>query len=444
MTSELERQNAIGDRSIVQSTTTRVNISINNMELVYSSFSYLITESIKQTVFKDNYKGYLKSEIITFPNGLPSLVYRILETHSIRHHDEIENSDIEYTYTLDLFNEPIVFKYKNMTAIISVIKEGLTIVRDHFSNNHYFGVLSIMFNNEYQLVFSDLLSFAIKSFDEYRDLSREDNKYTSIYLANEEYWEMVQKKTKRSMDTIYLPEHEKKMIIDDIKNFLKPETKALYDKFCITYKRVFLLAGVPGSGKSSFISALASSIDYGLAVLNFNLKVDDNCLMKLVKSLPKKTFLLLEDIDCLFEDRKPSDSDKNRVSFSGILNSLDGISTNHGFICFMTTNFKNRLEQALIRPGRVDVIYKFDYANAEQIKQIYNSFMFDTFDEDKFKRFYSHLQSMRIKITMSLLSQYLFPYINKPDEAFENIDKIKLYYQDSKTSKEIDDIEIYS
>ena len=59
----------------------------------------------------------------------------------------------------------------------------------------------------------------------------EDKLYTCIYLAEEGgYWDLIQKKNKRSLDTIYLPEIDKKMIISDLENFLKPETKTLYEK----------------------------------------------------------------------------------------------------------------------------------------------------------------------------------------------------------------------
>lgn len=450
---KLERHNAIEPRDfddINVEGLTIINIPINSIEHVYCSFSYLITEWIKKTMFKDKYSGFIKKyneNEISFPRGFNSLMYRIFQSDSIRHHDDIDTSSNLYTYTLDLLEEPIIFKYKEMVATIKIIKEKSTmvVVKDFRSLSHLFGIICVSFENKYQLIFNEILEYASKSFDEFREISREDKVYTCIYLAEEGgYWDLIQKKNKRSIDTVYLPESDKKMIITDLENFLKPETKTLYEKFCITYKRVYLFEGVPGSGKSSFIHALASNIGYGLAILNFNLKLDDNGLMKTIKNLPKKTFLLIEDVDCIFENRKAHDTDKNGISFSGLLNSLDGISTNHGFICFITTNYKNRLEQALIRPGRVDIIYKFDYATQEQIKDIYKSFMWLTFDEDEFKTFYSKLQTLRIKITMNLLHQYLFIYLNKPNEALNNIETIRTYYNDSKISKDIEDVEMYS
>ena len=40
---------------------------------------------------------------------------------------------------------------------------------------------------------------------------------------------------------------------------------------------------------------------------------------------------------------------------------MDGITTKRGMICFMTTNHIEELDDAFIRPGRVDMSIKFDY-----------------------------------------------------------------------------------
>lgn len=43
------------------------------------------------------------------------------------------------------------------------------------------------------------------------------------------------------------------------------------------------------------------------------------------------------------------------MTFSGLLNCLDGVASTEARILFMTTNYLNRLDPALVRPGRVDV-----------------------------------------------------------------------------------------
>ena len=44
----------------------------------------------------------------------------------------------------------------------------------------------------------------------------------------------------------------------------------------------------------------------------------------------------------------------NRLTLSGLLNAIDGVTSSEGRIVFMTTNYVDKLDPALIRPGRVD------------------------------------------------------------------------------------------
>ena len=71
------------------------------------------------------------------------------------------------------------------------------------------------------------------------------------------------------------------------------------------------------------------------------------------------------------------------VSFSGILNVLDGMGRKNGLITFMTTNYINRLDSALIRPSRVDIIMRFKEAGKEQIEKMFYKFFPDRNDFNK-------------------------------------------------------------
>ena len=190
------------------------------------------------------------------------------------------------------------------------------------------------------------------------------------------------------MDTIYLSDKNKKNIINDITKFKKSKSK--YTELGIPWKRNYLLEGPPGTGKSSLIFALASNFNMNIHIINLGPKVDDAAFMSAVSNLPNNTILLLEDIDALFVERKANDSNKSMVSFSGILNVLDGMARKNGLITFMTTNYINRLDRALIRPSRVDLILRFEDANEEQIKQMFNKFFPERNDFDKFYKKIAH------------------------------------------------------
>jgi len=64
----------------------------------------------------------------------------------------------------------------------------------------------------------------------------------------------------------------------------------------------------------------------------------------------------------------------NRVTFSGLLNALDGVASTEARIVFMTTNYLNRLDPALIRPGRVDLKEYVGHCSTHQLEQMYRRF----------------------------------------------------------------------
>ena len=78
------------------------------------------------------------------------------------------------------------------------------------------------------------------------------------------------------------------------------------------------------------------------------------------------SILLLEDVDAAFIDRQAeiprgyTRADAHLLlSYSGLLNALDGVMSSDAQLVFMTTNHKHLLDPALIRPGRVDVQVHF-------------------------------------------------------------------------------------
>jgi chaperone BCS1 len=77
----------------------------------------------------------------------------------------------------------------------------------------------------------------------------------------------------------------------------------------------------------------------------------------------------MEDIDCTVPERR-EDNNNERVTLSGLLNCLDGVHTPDGCLIFMTTNYRERLDPALIRPGRVDVQIEFTAATDDQILRL--------------------------------------------------------------------------
>jgi predicted AAA+ superfamily ATPase len=253
--------------------------------------------------------------------------------------------------------------------------------------------------------------------DNILDTKKESDK-TTIYLWDD-YWETLEKRSIRPLSTIYLGGKEVE-ILDNIKEFFAEDTKKLYNTLGIPYKHNILFHGYPGTGKSSLIFSLASELKMDIALLQFVHDMDDVDFMKAMRRIPDNTVLVLEDIDVLFESRKKNDDNKTGISFSGLLNSLDGICHVDNQVIFMTTNCKMVLDKALIRPGRIDMDVEFKYSTKEQIKQMFDKFL--PKQTDKFNAFYKEIKNN--KITTAILQQYLFGNI-KCDNILDTVDDLK-------------------
>lgn len=215
---------------------------------------------------------------------------------------------------------------------------------------------------------------------------------TTVYkasFADGANWARCFSRAARPIETVVLDEDQRNAICEDISEYLLPATSKWYANRGLPYRRGYLLYGPPGTGKTSLTVALAGK--YGLRVYSLSLAVtwmSDDVLASLFASLPKTCIVLLEDVDACGVTResstssassnsppgsapKPeapsggesSSSSKPSVTFSGLLNAIDGVASKEGRILIMTTNHRNRLDEALIRPGRVDLQIKFDYTN---------------------------------------------------------------------------------
>jgi chaperone BCS1 len=135
---------------------------------------------------------------------------------------------------------------------------------------------------------------------------------------------------------------------------------------------------------------------YVISLLDMN--IGDSELIGLFNTLPPKCLLLLEDIDTVGvqRDSRPSrrngsqwpkalakigedeDEDEDeekpqlsRVSLSGLLNAIDGVAAPEGHILIMTTNKPEKLDEALVRSGRISVRVGFEKATGEQARDIF-------------------------------------------------------------------------
>lgn len=173
---------------------------------------------------------------------------------------------------------------------------------------------------------------------------------------------------RRHIDSVVLPLGVMEDLIQDIDVFLANEER--YGFIGLPWHRGYLLHGEPGNGKSSLVKALAST--YHFSLYNFPLSgvKDDKALVEYISRIDAKSILLLEDIDIFSKSMKREQADTG-PTLAGLLNALDGVSTPHGLITFITTNKKNSLDPTLIRPGRVDYSIELNAPDLYQIEKMY-------------------------------------------------------------------------
>ncbi|EGN93281.1 hypothetical protein SERLA73DRAFT_116074 [Serpula lacrymans var. lacrymans S7.3] len=184
-----------------------------------------------------------------------------------------------------------------------------------------------------------------------------------------------QPRRKRPLSSVVLAEEVSQKIKQDVQAFLK--RRQWYADRGIPYRRGYLLHGPPGSGKTSFIQALAGSLSYDICLLNLSERgLTDDKLNHLLSNAPERSFVLIEDIDAVFNKRVQTSEDgyQSSVTFSGFLNALDGVASGEERIIFMTTNHIEKLDPALIRPGRVDLIELVDDATPTQARTLFEQF----------------------------------------------------------------------
>lgn len=218
-------------------------------------------------------------------------------------------------------------------------------------------------------------------------------------------WNRVASRPSRPIETVVLDHEQKDRLLADINEYLHPKTAVWYANRGIPYRRGYLLAGPPGTGKSSLAWAIAGvfGLDiYCISLVDPTLTEEDLGVM--FTSLPRRCVVLLEDIDAAglvkrdeptateepketseaaklgaeiskaikaSQEKGTKGKDVQGISLSGLLNAIDGVASHEGRVLLMTTNFPEKLDEALIRPGRIDMKIAFTKATRAQMSELF-------------------------------------------------------------------------
>jgi transitional endoplasmic reticulum ATPase len=195
--------------------------------------------------------------------------------------------------------------------------------------------------------------------------------HNNVYVFDQGFWRRSKPmwesiKDSRWEDVILEPAL-KAQLMADVQGFFAAETKAVYSKFRVPYKRGIILHGAPGNGKTISVKALIAHL----------MRLDDKVPTLYVKSTADMCNGEHKSIERIFQYARKSapcllvledlDSLVSHATKSYFLNEVDGLECNDGILMIGSTNHLDKLDVAITkRPSRFDRKYNFRLPELEQ------------------------------------------------------------------------------
>jgi chaperone BCS1 len=246
----------------------------------------------------------------------------------------------------------------------------------------------------------------------------DENKTVIYSYVKERLWIELTTISQRSFDNVFISKYVKNTLINHLTHFYN--NKEWYKRRGIPYQTGIILYGEPGSGKTSIIKSLATYFKKRICILPASNIID---LPNALQIIPNNSFVVIEDIDTsiIVKNRNITNNDEcppgaaanNAVNtmenslkttlsrynsntnknqnelteyaqqyLSEVLNAIDGIVSIDERVIIFTTNDIEKIDKALLRPGRIDVSLYIGYINKEVFKQFICVFYEDDITEN--------------------------------------------------------------
>ena len=112
------------------------------------------------------------------------------------------------------------------------------------------------------------------------------------------------------------------------------------------------------------------------------------------------------------------------MTLSGLLNAIDGVTSTEGRILFMTTNYADRLDPALIRPGRVDRKVFIGHCDHYQLKQMFSRFYPDA-KEELVNEFADKVIGLESPVSAAQIQGFFMFSKDNPQDIIDNVNELK-------------------
>lgn len=181
----------------------------------------------------------------------------------------------------------------------------------------------------------------------------------------------------RSFDDVFIPKPQRYQLVQHLKKFI--DNKQWYMDHKIPYHTGIMLYGHPGTGKSSVIQAMISLFDCDVMYVNPGMIESSIERPEWLERTgnDRIRFVIMEDIDVLPAVQKRdtnSESSKiyvtrNESNTARLLNLMDGFKSPENVIWVFTTNHIDKIDEAFIRPGRIDLCVEIGYVTRDTLDQ---------------------------------------------------------------------------
>jgi chaperone BCS1 len=397
----------------------------------------------------------------SIPMQIVKIISRLFTTKVL-----ISSMDECYFSLIKLFQENnIVHRARSLRLINGKYGIKDTIDKSIGSGTHFFFYKNIPIKVDYEIektlyneekihITLTKLGRSHKLFDELRtelqELIRTENESDKLvaysYDANSAYWKTETHVRKRFFDTIFIEDDIKNRLINHLDNFYAKEE--WYHNRGIPYQTGICLYGPAGTGKTSIVKGLASYYSKGLCILCSS---ELNHLPRALKKLPNDAFVVIEDIDTssIVMERSPDESleetlyklgrksdgpsdgestgtpeanalpkkkekpsslnssiqNHYKVLLSDVLNAMDGLVSIDKRVIIFTTNHLEKLDRALIRPGRIDCLEMIDYLSYSQFLRFCHLFYKGIVPDEKIDIFATQYTHLKPKVTVAELQK---------------------------------------
>jgi len=259
--------------------------------------------------------------------------------------------------------------------------------------------------------------------------------------------------TTRTFDNVFFEQRQR--VKNHVNFFLN--RRDWYENKGIPYTLGFLFHGEPGTGKTSSVKAIANTarrhiINIQLSEIkskaqlrhlffNEEIHVHNGTTIERYTIPVHERLYVIEDIDAMGDSllrrewKKPTssvqetpkrtgdawldtvdDDVKEPIDLSFLLNLLDGTLESSGRILAISSNFPERIDRALIRPGRIDMIIHFKKCNTEILNEMLLSF----YDKEV-----KGLICEDYKWSPAEVNQILFRNFEKPEDAVRELNELQ-------------------